>query len=306
MFEYSPKNLAEITDILRKHNANGALIKKLGKNANDKNQVYSGSDFQPLHPYFNFEFDERVESVSAKKRGQHLGKPILEAKFTKFLWLGSDKSEIRAKNLKLIIYPQYPEARLSGFEPITGHMPPSLSVTYTKENPEVTRYLLIARRGFGEALGMMIVNPSQTFIDEVSALSAAPKSKVWKSISFEQDTSEELQSLLSNIVSRSHDGCRLKHGNVIPFNGTQVCGFTLEQALGISPNSSKDGDFKGIELKTHTQKRVTLFTPEPDIGNYNQDFKKFMIDYGYLDNNGNYRLTGTHRNGIRCAKSSLT
>ena len=109
--------------------------------------------------------------------------------------------------------------------------------------------------------------------------------------------------MLSNIVSRTHDGCRLvASGETVPFNGTQVCGFTLEKSLGIIPNSDKNGDFKGIELKTHTQKKVTLFTPEPDLGLYNKDFKDFMLKYGYQDGNGAYKLAGIHKCGIRCDK----
>ena len=80
----------------------------------------------------------------------------------------------------------------------------------------------------------------------------------------------------------------------------------MEKSLGIIPNSDKNGDFKGIELKTHTQKKVTLFTPEPDLGLYNKDFKDFMLKYGYQDGNGAYRLTGIHKCGIRCDKSGLT
>ena len=79
----------------------------------------------------------------------------------------------------MIIYPQYPEARLSGFDPVDGNMP-LLSIAYTKANPEAKRYLLIARRGQGEALGMMIVNPLPSFADEIAGLGSAPQSRVWK------------------------------------------------------------------------------------------------------------------------------
>lgn len=95
-------------------------------------------------------------------------------------------------------------------------------------------------------------------------------------------------------------------GETLPFNGTQVCGYTLEHELGIVPNSDKNGDFEGIELKTHTQRKVTLFTPEPDMGLYASDFGKFMNTYGYPDSEGNIRVTGIHRVGIRCDKSGLT
>lgn len=305
--EFSPKTLGEIVAVLNNHEANGAIVKALSKNHNDKNQVYAGSDFRPLHPYFEFEFDERTGSVSQKDGGKHKDAPILEASFKDFRWLGIEGKEVPAKNLKMIIYPQYPEARLSGFDPITGSMPPSMSVEYTKQHPEAVRYLLLARRGTGSALGIMIVNPGQQFIDEVNLLPATPKSRVWKQIDLGLDVINELFTLLADVTRNEHLGCRLdKRGNTIPFNGTQVCGFTLEQTLGIIPNSDKNGDYKGIELKTHTQKKVTLFTPEPDLGPYNDNFNEFMTKYGYRDTNGNYRLTGIHRAKARCEKSGLT
>ena len=215
----------------------------------------------------------------------------------------------------MIMYPQYREARLSGFKPVTGQMPPSLSYDFIKSHPNITRYLLIARRGFGDALGMMIVNPSQAFVEEVKALPLAPetksssgrkRSKIWRKVEVNGNTSKELKRLLAVVVSKSHDGSRLTKNGVIPFNGNQVCGWTLERALGIINNSDRKGDYKGIELKAHTKKKVSLITTEPDLGPYSHDFNKFMVDYGYQDEEGNYRFTGLHRHGIRSKKTSLT
>ena len=283
------------------------MIKALGKNHNDKNQVYSGAGFGPIHPVFELQFAQRVESKSKKKRGAHEGQPILEGRFADFRWVGENGDEVPVKNLKLIIYPQYPEARLSGFDPVVGNMPPSMSVQFTKDCPQTPRYLVLARRGSGAALGLMIVNPSAAFTDAVVTLPSTKGSRVWKRLDLGLDHAAELKGLLSSIVAEEHVGCRLtRDGEIIPFNGTQVCGFTLEQALGIRPNSRKDGDFYGIELKTHTQKKVTLFTPEPDLGDYNNDFRGFMTRYGYEDKSKNYRFTGIHRCGVRCDKSGLT
>ncbi|MFD2271452.1 MvaI/BcnI family restriction endonuclease [Undibacterium arcticum] len=123
----------------------------------------------------------------------------------------------------------------------------------------------------------------------------------------EQGSSKKLERLLADVVGRPLRGCRLDvYGTTLPFSGTQVCGYTLEHALGIVPNSAMDGDIYGIELKTHTQLKVTLFTPEPDMGLYARNFKEFMEQYGYRDADGDYRLTGIHRSRERCAKSGLT
>lgn len=300
-------NINELVSILKKHDVRDALVKKLAKNHNDKQQVYSGSDFRPLQSFFKLEFGERIESISEKKKGEIKGQPILEAVFKNFLWVNCEGMEVPAKNVKMIIYPQYPEARLSGFETINNDIPASMSISFVKENPDVVRYLVLARRGEGECLGFMLLNPSNDFIKQLDDFSNAKKSRVWKHLKIDETSSEKLQKLLSKASEIEHLGCRFKtDGSTIPFNGTQVCGYTLEHECGILPNSDKNGDFEGIELKAHTQSKVTLFTPEPDMGLYSESFESFMKTFGYMKDNGDYRFTGIHRVGATSSKSGLT
>lgn len=306
-FEHNLQDIDEVGAILKQHGARDAIIKSLTKNHNDKNQVYSGSDFQPLHPYFDFSFNERTQSVSEKHNGKHLGTSVLEAVFQNFSWINQRGSAIPARNVKMIIYPQYPEARLSGFQTVENTTPTSMTVEFTKANPNVKRYLVLGRKGNGSALGMMLVAPNAHLTEQIQGLGNAPKSRVWKFLDLSEGSTEKLKGRLSEAVGKNLLGCRFdKDGDTIPFNGTQVCGYTLEHACGILPNSDKNGDFEGIELKAHTQKKVTLFTPEPDLGLYHEDFTSFMTRYGYQDSKGNYRLTGIHRAGELCQKSGLT
>ena len=306
IFEFNFNSLSALSDILRKHGVHDAIIKPLSKNHNDKNQVYSGSDFKPLTPFFEVSFQERSACISTKKGGTLKGSSIMEATFNEFHWLNRSEEEVRARNVKLIIYPQYPEARLSGFQTVDNTMPESMSVEFTKANPDCIRYLVMGRRGQGDVLALMILNPAQGLIDEIKKLPNAEKSRVWKYLALDTTSSDRLENLLSLAAKTDHKGCRLNtEGLAIPFNGTQVCGYTLEQACGILPNSDKNGDFEGIELKAHTQRKVTLFTPEPDMGDYADNFDQFMKTYGYQDANGNYRLTGIHKVGTISKKSGL-
>lgn len=306
-FEYSPISLKEIEPILVKHGVREALIKSLSRNHNDKNQVYSGSEFRPLFPMFDLDFNLRGPSESQKKGGRTKGNAISEAVFKSFHWLDASGREIQARSVKMIIYAQYPETRLSGFQTVENTMPSAMSVEYTKKHPETPRYLLLGRRGVGDVVAIMIVNPGSEFRDDVASLPSATGSRVWKHLRLHESVDARLIALLSRAAERPLFGCRLDSaGQTLPFNGTQVCGYTLEHALGIMPNSDKNGDFEGIELKTHTQKKVTLFTPEPDMGSYAADFGDFMRSYGYKDANGDYRITGVHRVGIRSEKSKLT
>ena len=305
--DHSIESIRQLSAILAKHGARDALIKELKKNHNDKNQVYSGKDFQPLHPFFSLHFAERTECTSFKSSGGHAGKPILEGTFSDFVWVRTDNEEVQAKNAKLIIYPQYPEARLSGFKTVRNTTPRSITIEYTKAHPDARRYLVLGRRGSGSVVAIMVAEPGHEFVERLKELECAPGSRVWKYLSVAVDSTAKLHQLLMGIVGKEYPGCRYDaKGNVIPFTGTQVCGYTLEYAPGILPDSSMHGDFEGIELKAHTQKKVTLMTPEPDRGLYAEDFPRFMKQYGYKDNNGNYRLTGIHRVGKSSGKSGLT
>src|SRR5690606_8262344 len=112
-----------------------ALIKRLTRNHNDKNQIYSGRDFAPLYPTFDMTFALRGASTSAKKNGATTGSPIPEAKFQHFVWLDKSGREVRAREPRMIIYAQYPETRLSGFSTVENTMPTSLSVEFNKAYP---------------------------------------------------------------------------------------------------------------------------------------------------------------------------
>ncbi len=306
-FEHRIGSVASVRDLLQGLGVDLAVLKVLPKNANDKNQVYFASSFTSLYNIFDLTLAERGASTSLKataKPGSH----IPEAVFSSFEWLKPDGSRVRAKNVKVIIYTQYPEARLSGFVSVENTMPQSLSVSFTKANSDSKRVLVLGRLPGGACLAMICLDPTEAFLAEINALAGLEGSRVCKLLSIQQNYSEKLLSQLARIVAQPHKGCRLdKYGRTLPFTGTQVCGYTLEHALGIIPNSGKDGDLYGIELKTHTQPKTTLFTPEPDFGLYAENFESFMRTYGYETEGGKeFRVTGIHRANVRCNKSGLT
>lgn len=78
-------------------------------------------------------------------------------------------------------------------------------------------------------------------------------------------------------------------------------GRTIETALGISMNSDKTPDYKGIELKSHREKRKskknTLFTQAPDWGlSALKSGREIVAKYGYLAKNGQK----TYHNTVQC------
>jgi hypothetical protein len=166
--------------------------------------------------------------------------------------------------------------------------------------------LILARLPGGACIGLIFIDLSHELEAEIQQLESFEGSKVCKYVQIDQKYDVSLQKALATLIGKRHKGCRLDiYGNTLPFTGTQVCGYTLEHALGIKPNANKDGDLNGVELKTHTQEKVTLFTPEPDFGAYAEDFQKFMVTYGYQSGD-EWRLTGIHRANIKAKKSGLT
>lgn len=115
-----------------------------------------------------------------------------------------------------------------------------------------------------------IITPLKEFIEEVS------KSK--------RSTSEELLNLIKTNIAD------WKKSEILADTGI---GRTIESLLGISMNSSKEADYKGIELKSKREKskvRSALFTNAP-----NWDLSKLksgqqIVDkYGYLDSKTNHK-----------------
>lgn len=301
------ENLAHALNLLKDLGCRNFMAKELPKNANDKNQIYLYHDASILNNIFALTFGERAETESVKKRA---GKPITESVFDDFSWVDTDGKPAKLKSCKAIVYHQYPEARLSGFKTISGEIPRSLAVDYTKSEELLPRVLLLGADFDGRAYGIIVVDPNESFLKNLRSKPLAEGSKVcrfWESETKPTADPEEelLQMLRTRVGSQTGLGIRLKtDGTLVPFNGTQVGGYTLEALLEIPSNANKDGDFKGIELKAFSQKRLTLFTPEPDGGMYRQSFETFMREYGYLKD-GAYRFTGLHRVGEVATRSQL-
>jgi hypothetical protein len=306
-YEHTFDTVEELKNVLVSIGAERALIKILPKNANDKNQIYIASDFGVLFDDFDLVLSERGESTSLTKDRSAPGKRIPEAVFCDFAWLRHDHVLVPARRVKAIIYTQYPEARISGLQAVDGTMPASLSVAYAKQHGDAKRVLVLARLPLGRCVGIVCTDISPAFAAGIAALPGIPRAAACKRLQLDTGSRHMLETKLADVLGRPLRGCRLDaYGRTLPFSGTQVCGYTLEHALGIIPNSNSDGDLYGIELKTHTQLKVTLFTPEPDGGLYAADFTAFMKTYGYRDADGDYRVTGIHRANEQCGKSGLT
>src|SRR5438105_159624 len=97
-------NLVTLKALFVKAGCTQLYAKPLAENDNSKNQVYFGPDFEALNLFPNTGI---VADSSAKN-------PIFKAKLH-FGWLLPNAQVAEAPGAQLILYPQYPEVRFSGF-----------------------------------------------------------------------------------------------------------------------------------------------------------------------------------------------
>ena len=106
--EHYSMTLDSLIELFTSAGCNQVLAKRLAANDNSKNQVFVGGSFEVLNqiPFGTISLDSSKKAGSKKDR---LKAPL------RFAWLTEDGHEHLAPNATLILYPKYPEVRLSGF-----------------------------------------------------------------------------------------------------------------------------------------------------------------------------------------------
>jgi hypothetical protein len=281
------------------------LLKELAPNDNSKNQPYvSRGDLTAINilPAGNFE-------VTKSDRGNRIMKASMP-----FGWLQPDGTSNPAPNTKLILYPQYPEIRFSGFLLGAQNAPNELMTTRI---PGRLLFFGITseRRVIGWAAG-----PGSQLARDASALGQLEQVGVLKviplrAVSGRERLLEQLRRvhLLNWIASK-----RLNRDGTLSFSAQNGIGFTLEAELGILQNGRSEPDFEGWEIKASQVTRfdrvpagtvITMMTPQPDGGLYKTDFVSFMHRFGYPDRAGRpdrINFGGVHVVGSKHHLTSLT
>ncbi|WP_445428290.1 MvaI/BcnI family restriction endonuclease [Alishewanella sp. HL-SH05] len=304
-YDYYLDSIEQILQHFPEQEFTHVMAKVLQQNHNEKNQIYWDKNFSSLASLFSLTFEERGKVESNKKNGRNKGANIPSAVFDSFSWLKTDGTLVTAPHLKMVMYAQYPEIRLSALRASNNRVPKSLTLKFVTENPDAKRVLVLGRTYDRKAVGM-IVRPSDNLLIELTQTEAHMGSDTVKLLRDSELNKNDLALRLASVVNTWLPGVRrTKDNETIPFNGTQVCGYTLEDSLGIIPNADKHGDYMGIELKAHTKSKLTLMTTEPDMGVYAEDFSRFMTSYGY-EIEGVWRWTGYHKANKRSDRSGLT
>lgn len=269
------------------HGADRIYAKKLAPNDNSKNQIYLGGGFGALNiiPHGEIYTDTRPMAGSKQDRPKA---PV------RFFWVDENGKHL-APQAQLILYPDYPEVRMSGF--LLGCKPaPSHLLTVRDEG----RVLFFGITNAGEVLGYA-VGADHPIATEVNArqwqtvgvfieLPTAPESKESPRdiLLSELRRIYELQWIQSQKLAAD--------GTKFPYLAQNGGGYTLEAELGITPNGYSEPDFMGWEVKQYSVNNftkflpktpVTLMTPEPTGGIYkDQGVAEFMRRFGYADKNG--------------------
>lgn len=299
---------ADITNLLHRFSELGAthaFCKPLAENDNSKQQIYLGGNLEVLQM---FPFRDVVATS--------MGKDSTYKVKLDFVWITNNTIE-RATGAQLILYPQYPEVRLSGF----------LRGCKTAPNEQL-RPVLADQRRFNNANDGRILFFGITRNAETLAYLAAADSPLAKEFRYNQakntyfqqsvffnlpllgrDSKSVLLEKLAEIRDAGwHPSIKLnKVGEITPYKARNGGGYTLEALLGIIPNSRSEPDFLGWEIKAYSGGRITLITPEPDGGMYDEvGGKAFVREFGAPTGNDTVYFTGTHRVNCRNEKTKLT
>jgi hypothetical protein len=291
---------------MRELGANRILFKLLSSNDNSKNQIYLGRSFDVLRVLPH----EELKADGITKKG-----PVFKAPL-KLAWLTSlhDPSLTPAPNTQLILYPQYPEVRMSGFLRGSHNAPRHLLQAPTRQErfdrEDTPRCLILGICEEGVVIAYLADWESDIRYDAIERINQRDASVV-ASIFYElaPKIDQNKQVLLNRLKAITQLGAissrlQSKTGSK-NYKAENGAGYTLESLFEITPNGRSEPDFLGWELKCHRNSPVTLMTPEPDKGLYKNDLDKFFELYGRC-RPGRRDFNGRYRTGIRSTKSGLT
>lgn len=308
----SEMNLDQLLSLLTARGCRRFYAKRLAPNDNSKNQIYFGSGFKALNviPYGPV----LAEGGTSRPRFKA---PV------DFWWVDSASTVTAAPGAQLILYPQYPEVRFSGFlrggrgafsrimasrDPgrilVLGVTPDDRVYGWAGSGDSAVARELLERDRLG------LLRHVGVFLEIVPAEARA-------------GLQAEVSLLME--LGRIHRAgwIRAKRlrmdGTIVPCRGVNCGGSTLEAELGVPANSRAAPDYLGYEVKQHQVARfanpsgggaITLMTPEPTGGLYRErGVEEFIRTYGYRDKRGRLdrlNVGGNYRVGARVDATHLT
>ena len=279
-------NLEQLRETMRQVGVARLFAKRLSPNDNAKNQVYLGKSFEVLQLLPIGEIAPRPSTRT----------PILGATL-RLSWLMHDGRHAMAPHSKLILYPQYPEVRLSGFLRACDAAPAELM------NTRLHGRILFLGVKAGSEIVAFAAGAESECAREFDARYPEPKDGVFVELPVAANSvATGSPTRLLNELRRIHEADWIDSkqlaadGAIRSCDAPQCGGYTLEAELGISKNGNAEPDFDGWEVKQHAVstldsppdgKPITLLTPEPSGGYYTtHGVIAFVRRFGYPDRNG--------------------
>ncbi len=299
-----------ISDHMYALGATRIIFKCLANNDNTKQQIYLGGDFEVIRAIPSG--DIYADGISSKG-------PIFKAPLN-FFWIDEEGNTDHAPGCQIILYPKYPEIRLSGFLQKTNKKlnitPRHLMQPPTREERaerlNTHRFLILGVNK--DTVWGYCTSWQDELAQELETLIADSKANTVASIFFEKirtgKSSEQklLDKLKQVYLGGPIESCRLQaDGTKIRYKAQNGAGYTLEAQFGITPNGFSDPDFMDWELKSHSGSVVTLMTPEPNTGIYIDDgLKAFLDRYATRKQPERLDFTGRHEVDKTNEKTTLT
>ena len=281
------KSVAQVLALMQKNGATRFYAKRLAPNDNSKNQIYLGDDFSALNilPYKEIRVDADHAAGSKLERAKA---------DVSLYWLNEDGC-YDAPAAQLILYPKYPEVRLSGFLRGCRNAPTEI-MTVRDDGRVLVLGITPPGRILGyaagadhpvakEILGNSELRPTGVFLDLTPELRG-------------DDSRAILIAKLSEISRKLWIPSQKlgTDGIARPYRARNGGGYTLEAELGISPNGYSEPDYLGWEVKQYgvrdftsysPKSPITLMTPEPTAGIYRDEgVAAFIRRFGYADTSG--------------------
>lgn len=281
--------LVQLIESVAAFGATKFYAKKLAPNDNSKNQVYLGGGFGALNviPHGEIESDDSDRAGSVRDRAKA---PV------EFFW-HDDEGLSPAPDAKLILYPKYPEVRMSGFLKGAKRAPGDLM-----RSRDEGRVLILGVCPDGRVIGRALSrdDPAARALDAVAP--QLETAGVFLMLGALLKAGANPRKVLLDALCEIHLKTWIpsqkmgKAGVPAPYSARNGGGYTLEAELGISPNGYAEPDFMGWEVKQYgvsdflrytAKTPVTLMTPEPTGGVYREEgVEEFLRRFGYPDRAG--------------------
>lgn len=302
-------NLKNLLKLFSDRQCQKVYIKALAANDNSKNQVYFGGSFDIL----NILPSSEIITDHDGKRKRESFKSKLD-----YYWLNEEGNAFKAPYAQLILYPDYPEVRFSGFLLGCRDSPSDLM------NSRLDNRVLFLGVSDDRKIYGFVINSESGILSELHSLKNIETHGVFRVLTiFKNKIETDSKGKLLQELKRIHNlgwinSKRLTPNfDLVPCENSNCGGFTLEAELKIPSNSRSEPDFLGWELKNFkvdsfdkiSSTVVTLMDHSPTHGFFNENgVEAFIRKYGYDDKRGRaarMNFGGIHKQGIVHQLTSL-